>query len=119
MEHAHWVWTLDFDFSDQFDRTHYPRKYCWSVEEDGEAFEAFEAFEACEVGVLQAVDKKPLCLEFTLDTELFTYFGKLNSLKGSSILGSSQFSKLPPLPSKMLLNSKEVKIDPKIIILLR
>jgi len=35
------------------------------------------------------------------------------------VLGLSQFSILPKLPPKMLLNSKVVKIDPKIIISLR
>jgi len=35
------------------------------------------------------------------------------------VLGSSQFSRLPQLPPKILLDSKVVKIDPKIIISVR
>jgi len=37
---------------------------------------------------------------------------------GGSILGSSQFTLLPQLPQKMMLDLKVVKIDTKIIILL-
>jgi hypothetical protein len=47
-------------------------------------------------------------------TERFTDLSKLNF----SISGSSQFSILPQLPPIILLDSKVVKIDPKIIILL-
>jgi hypothetical protein len=39
--------------------------------------------------------------------------GKLN---GGSVLGLGQFSILPQLPSKIMLDSKVVKIDLKIII---
>jgi hypothetical protein len=35
---------------------------------------------------------------------------------GGSVLGSSQFSILPQLPLKMMLDSNIVNIDPKIII---
>jgi len=34
---------------------------------------------------------------------------------GGSVLGLSQFSILPQLPPKILLDSKVVKIDPEII----
>ncbi len=44
----------------------------------------------------------------------FTDLGKLAKFPDSgSVLGSSQFSILPQLPPKILLNSKVVKIDPK------
>jgi len=46
----------------------------------------------------------------------FHRFGQAKFPDGGSILGSSQYSKLPQLPPKLLLNSKVVKIDPKIII---
>jgi hypothetical protein len=45
-------------------------------------------------------------------TERFTDLGKAKFLYGGSVLGSSQFSIL----LKILLDSKEAKIDPKIII---
>jgi hypothetical protein len=45
-------------------------------------------------------------------------FGQAEFPDGGSVLGLSQFSILHQLPQKMLLNSKVVKIDPKIIILL-
>jgi len=51
-------------------------------------------------------------------TERFKDLGKLNFPVGGLNLGSSQFSILPQLPPKILLDSKVVKIDPKIIILL-
>ncbi len=54
-----------------------------------------------------------------IDTECFTYLGKLNFPNGGSVLGSSQFSILPQLPQNIMLNSKVVKIDTKIIICLR
>ncbi len=47
---------------------------------------------------------------------VFPRFGQAKFPYGSSVLGSSQFSILPQLPPKILLNSKVVKIDPKIII---
>jgi hypothetical protein len=40
----------------------------------------------------------------------------LGKLNGGLVLGSSQFLILPQLPPKILLDSKVVKIDPKIII---
>jgi len=46
----------------------------------------------------------------------FHRFSKTKFLDGGFILGSNQFWKLPQLPPKILLNSKVVKIDPKIII---
>jgi hypothetical protein len=49
-------------------------------------------------------------------TKFFTDFGKLNFLMVVSVLGSSQFSILPQLPPKILLDSKVVRLDPKIII---
>jgi len=45
----------------------------------------------------------------------FDRFGQVKFPDDGSILGSSQFSILLQLPSKMLLNSKVVKIDQKII----
>jgi hypothetical protein len=49
----------------------------------------------------------------------FHRFGQAKFPNGGSILGSNQFSILPQLPPKILLDSKVVKIDPKIIISLR
>jgi len=48
----------------------------------------------------------------------FHGFGHAKFLDGGLVLGMSQFSILPQLPPKILFNSKLVKIDPKIIILL-
>ena len=48
----------------------------------------------------------------------FHRFGQAKFPDGGSVFGSSQFSILSQLPSKMLLDSKVVKINPKIIILL-
>jgi len=48
----------------------------------------------------------------------FHGFGQAKFRNGGSILGSSQFAIQPQLLSKILLDSKVVKIDPKIIILL-
>ena len=48
----------------------------------------------------------------------FHEFGQAKFSNGSSVLGLSQFSILPQLPPKILLNSKVVKINQKIIILL-
>jgi len=45
-------------------------------------------------------------------------FGQSEFPDGGLVLGSSQFSVLPQLPSKILLDSKVVKMDPKVIILL-
>jgi hypothetical protein len=45
---------------------------------------------------------------------LFHRFGQAKFSDGGSVLGSSQFSVLPQLPAKMMLNSKEVKINSKI-----
>jgi len=59
--------------------------------------------------------QKPLRCGFRYDpTERFTDLGKLNF--PMAVLGSSQYAKLPQLPPKILLDSKVVKIDPKIII---
>jgi len=52
-------------------------------------------------------------------TECFTDFGKLNKADGGSILGSSQFTQLSQLSLKIMFDLKMVKIDSKIIILLR
>jgi len=46
----------------------------------------------------------------------FHRFRQAKFTDGGLILGSNQFSILPQLPPKVLLNSKVVKIDPKIII---
>jgi len=43
-------------------------------------------------------------------------FGQAKFLDGGSILGLSQFPILSQLPPKILLDSKGVQIDPKIII---
>ena len=55
----------------------------------------------------------------TIATEHFTDLGKLNLPMDGPVLGSSQFSLLPQLPKKMMLASKVVKIDSKIIISFR
>jgi len=49
----------------------------------------------------------------------FHGFGQAKFAYGGSVLGSSQFVLLPQLPLKMMLDLKVVKIDSKIIILLR
>jgi len=49
----------------------------------------------------------------------FHGFGQAKLPEGVSVLGSSQFSILPQLPPNILLDSKMVKIDSKIIISLR
>ncbi len=46
----------------------------------------------------------------------FHGFGQAKFPYGSLVLGSSQFSILPQLPPKIMLDSKVVKIDPKIMI---
>jgi len=53
-----------------------------------------------------------------IDYRAFHRFWQAKFPDGGLILGSSQFSILPQLPPKILLDSKVVKIDPKIIILL-
>jgi len=45
----------------------------------------------------------------------FHGFGHAKFPDGGSVLGSSQFSTLPQLPPKILLDSKVFKIDLKII----
>jgi len=50
---------------------------------------------------------------------VFHGFGQVKFADCGSVLDSSQFSILTQLPPKILLNSKVVKINPKIIILLR
>jgi len=47
---------------------------------------------------------------------VFHGFGQANYPDGGSALGSSQFSKLPQMPPKIMLDSKVVKINPKKII---
>jgi hypothetical protein len=49
-----------------------------------------------------------------IDYRLFHGFGQAKFTYGGSILGSSQFTLLPPLPLKMMLSLKLVKIDSKI-----
>jgi len=46
----------------------------------------------------------------------FHRFGRAKFANGGQVLGSSQFSLQPQLPYKMMLASKVVKIDSKIII---
>jgi len=46
----------------------------------------------------------------------FHRFAQAKFPDGGSILGTSQFSMLPQLPPKILLDSKVVKIDRKIIV---
>ncbi len=66
-----------------------------------------------------------LCFLFWSSHSMVLYYKAFHRLKqykfpdGGSVLGSSQFSILPQLPPNILLNSKVVKINPKIIILLR
>jgi len=48
---------------------------------------------------------------------VFHGFGQAKFAYGGSILGSSQFSILLQLPPKIMFDSKVVKIDPKIIVL--
>jgi len=48
----------------------------------------------------------------------FHGFGQAKFADGGLILGLSQFAQLPQLPLKMMLDSKKIKIDSKIIILL-
>jgi len=50
---------------------------------------------------------------------VFHGFGQAKFLNGGSVLGLSQFSTLPQLPPKIVLNSKMDKIDPKTIVSLR
>ncbi len=54
----------------------------------------------------------------TSSTERFTDLDKLNYPDRGLVLDSSQFSILPQLLPKILLDSKVVTIDPKIISLL-
>jgi len=49
----------------------------------------------------------------------FHGFGQARFPDGGLVLGSSQFSILPQLPLKIVLDSKMAKIDPKVIISLR
>jgi hypothetical protein len=49
----------------------------------------------------------------------FHGFGQAKFPDGGLVLGLSQFSILPQLPPKILLDSKVVKNDPKIIISIR
>jgi len=46
----------------------------------------------------------------------FHTFGQAKFAYGRSVLGSSQFTLLPQIPLKMMLDLKVVKIDSKIII---
>jgi len=60
-----------------------------------------------------------LYLTFGMIKLLYRAFHELRQAKfryGGLVLGSSQFSILPQLPPKILLDSKVVKIEPKIII---
>jgi len=52
-----------------------------------------------------------------IDTERFTYLDKLGYV--ALVLGSTQFSLLSQLPQRIMLASKVVKIDSKMIVLLR
>ena len=55
----------------------------------------------------------------TCTNRAFHRFGQAKFAYGGLVLGSSQFSVLPQLPHKMMLASKVVKTDSKIIIALR
>jgi len=50
---------------------------------------------------------------------VFHGFGKAKFPNSGLVLGLSQFSILPQLPPEKMLDSKVVKIDPKVIISLR
>jgi len=65
------------------------------------------------------MNKNPSHLKFLAKVSHFREFHRFGQAEfpdGGSILGSSQFSILPQLPPKILLDSKVVKINPKIII---
>jgi len=49
----------------------------------------------------------------------FHGFGQAKFYYGGLVLGSSLFSLLPQLPQKMTITSKVVKVDSKIIILIK
>jgi hypothetical protein len=53
---------------------------------------------------------------FEINYIAFHGFGQAKFPNGGLVLGSSQFSILPQLPPKILLDSKVVKINLKIII---
>jgi len=53
-----------------------------------------------------------------IDTRAFHRFWQAKFPNGGLVLGSSQFSILPQLPLKIVLDLKVVKINSKIIILL-
>jgi len=50
---------------------------------------------------------------------VFHGFGQAKFAYGGSFLGSTQFTQLPQLPLKAMLDLKKVKIDSKIITSLR
>jgi len=54
----------------------------------------------------------------TTNYRAFHGFGQAKFTNGGLVLGLSQLSLLPQLPPNILLDSKVVKIEPKIIILL-
>jgi hypothetical protein len=78
---------------------------CWSY-----SFAAVFSPEKCERIHLGQFFQ--LCLWY----RAFHRFGQAIFPNGGLVLGSSQFSIMTQLPSKILLDSKVVKIDPKIII---
>ena len=65
----------------------------------------------------KVIPLRTICLFFMY--RVFHRFGQAKFAYGGPVLGSSQFLLLPQLPQKMMLASKVVKIDSKIIILLR
>ncbi len=60
--------------------------------------------------------KKIIIIEANNKYRAFQGFGQATFPNGGPVLGSSQFLIMPQLPPKILLNSKVVKIVPKIII---
>jgi len=81
------------------------RKICFDI--------CVARYEATTLG-----EKKWLLVFFALLSCTFCYivfngFGKAKFAVGGSILGPSQFTLLPQLPPKILIDSKVVKIDPQ------
>jgi len=64
--------------------------------------------------VFSSNEKRANCFE--INYIAFHGFGQAKFPNGGLVLGSSQFSILPQLPPKILLDSKVVKINLKIII---
>ncbi len=67
---------------------------------------------------LNWLNKTYLTKKFISNLLVFYGFGQAKFPVGGLVLGSSQFSILPQLPAKIMLDWKVVKIDPKIIVTL-